>query len=131
MTDIKAIRGRHHRVCTFCGGSPDDPHQAEWRDFYTCSCRDALCPQQLLDAAEARLLALARDAERLREAAEAASSALTAFEANRPSRQLRAILGRLDVALAEPKRGSGPPGKGPYDPDRIGVRVAALEGTDR
>ena len=55
MTDIKAIRGRHHRVCTFCGGSPDDPHQAEWRDFYTCSCRDALCPQQLLDAAEARL----------------------------------------------------------------------------
>src|SRR3990167_8899653 len=60
MTGIKleAIRGRHHRVCTFCGGSPDDPHQAEWRDFYTCSCRDALCPQQLLDVAEARERAL-------------------------------------------------------------------------
>ena len=61
MTDIKAIRARHRRVCTFCGGSPDDSHQAEWRDFYTCSCRDALCPQQLLDAAEARL-AEVRDA---------------------------------------------------------------------
>ena len=56
--ELGAIRARHHRVCTFCGGSPDDAHEPEWRDYYTCSCRDALCPQRLLDAAEARELAL-------------------------------------------------------------------------
>ena len=108
--------------------------EASWLDFPAWRDDDPLsaCVEDGRTVGDLRrLLALARDAELLREAAEAASSALTAFEANRPSRQLRAILGRLDVALAEPKRGSGPPGKGPYDPDRIGVRVAALEGTDR
>jgi len=52
--DLEGIRARHHRVCGFCGGSPDDAHKIEWNDIYLCSCRDNLCPQQLLDDVEAR-----------------------------------------------------------------------------
>ena len=86
-----------------------------------------------------RLLALARDAERLRTAlnrlARFVDLWLTGdedFNEVTVHDQIRKARAALEgTALAEPKQGSGPPGKGPYDPDRIGARVAALEGTDR
>ena len=86
-----------------------------------------------------RLLALARDAERLRTAlnrlARFVDLWLTGdedFNEVTVHDQIRKARAALEgTALAEPKQGSGPPGKGPYDPDRIGARVAALGGTDR
>ena len=90
-----------------------------------------------------RLLAMARDAGRLR----VALTLIAKSENDTPGTRAAAryaLTGSLEgvvdemrraalegTALAEPKQGSGPPGKGPYDPDRIGARVAALEGTDR
>ena len=94
-----------------------------------------------------RLIALARDAERLRAALELAGNQYFEHDQNCGLRTATSDGGECDcgvantydaisaalegTALAEPKQGSGPPGKGPYDPDRIGARVAALGGTDR